>query len=588
LRDKNLKTGWTVKTRFSISLHEKDFAVLKLIKSYFINAGSISKRGKDSVQYTVASLHDLINIIIPHFNKYPLITQKKADFILFQKVVELKNCKEHLTQEGLKKIVSIKGKINLGLSSELKAAFPNITLVERPVISNMLIQSPYWLAGFSSGEGSFMIKVNKSASTLVGYQVHLEFQLAQHNRDITLMKSLINYLDCGVIYEYKQIVVFKVTKLTDINSKIMPFFIKYPILGVKSKDFTNFCQVVKLMNSKAHLTSKGLEEILNIKLRKITGEEKKFFKDRDLVTETKNTLDLSSIKGSKAPKESSLNTSSSIQQGGLFHSSRKNVEGLANRFSSLRVGDKRKLSSISAPLRSGRWFNPGGSINGFSPQEVNRFSLPKGRRTFLVNVKPKSRIGPHHKYIISALVGSLLGDAHGERTLSGGVRFRFRKKASHKEYLFWLHEFFNKRGYSSNNLPVFYTQKSGDNIYEAYRFGTYTFTSLIWLYKLFYTNNKVKVIPNNIIDLLTPLGLAIWIMDDGTFKKPGVRIATNCFTKKEVELLVLALETKFKLKCTLQKNNISYQIYIKKESIPLLKELILPYMVPSMLYKLGL
>lgn len=213
----------------------------------------------------------------------------------------------------------------------------------------------------------------------------------------------------------------------------------------------------------------------------------------------------------------------------------------------------------------------------------------KAKLAFILpNFKPHTRIGPHNKDIISVLVGSLLGDTHGERTLSGGVKFRFRQKASHKEYLFWLHEFFNKRGYSSNNLPVFYTQKSGDNIYEAYRFGTYTFTSLIWLYKLFYTNNKVKVIPNNIIDLLTPLGLAIWIMDDGTFKKPGVKIATNCFTKKEVESLALALETKFRLKCTLQKNNISYQIYIKKESIPLLIELILPYMVPSMLYKLGL
>ena len=102
------------------------------------------------------------------------------------------NGKEHLTKEGLEKIVSIKGSINLGLSSKLKAAFPNITLVERPVISNMLIQSPYWLAGFSSGEGSFMIKVKNSASYLVGYQVNLEFQLAQHNCDIILMKSLIN------------------------------------------------------------------------------------------------------------------------------------------------------------------------------------------------------------------------------------------------------------------------------------------------------------------------------------------------------------------------------------------------------------
>ena len=77
-------------------------------------------------------------------------------------------------------------------------------------------------------------------------------------------------------------------------------------------------------------------------------------------------------------------------------------------------------------------------------------------------------------------------------------------------------------------------------------------------------------------------------MDDGTWKKPGVRIATNCFTKKEVELLKLVLEIKFNLKSTLHKNNDKYQMYIKQESLNILKELILPYMVPSMLYKLGL
>jgi hypothetical protein len=87
---------------------------------------------------------------------------------------------------------------------------------------------------------------------------------------------------------------------------------------------------------------------------------------------------------------------------------------------------------------------------------------------------------------------------------------------------------------------------------------------------------------------LTPLVLAILIMDDGTWKNPGVRIATNSFTKEEVELLSSALYTKFNLCCTLQKNNCNYQIYIKQESITLLKELVLPYMVPSMHYKLGL
>ena len=98
---------------------------------------------------------------------------------------------------------------------------------------------------------------------------------------------------------------------------------------------------------------------------------------------------------------------------------------------------------------------------------------------------------------------------------------------------------------------------------------------------------KKKVIPNNIEDLLTPLAIAIWIMGDGHFKSPGLIIATNCFTKQEVELLVKALENKFNIKSSLQKNNANYQLYIKAESMPLLKKLVLPYVVPSMHYKLG-
>ena len=77
-------------------------------------------------------------------------------------------------------------------------------------------------------------------------------------------------------------------------------------------------------------------------------------------------------------------------------------------------------------------------------------------------------------------------------------------------------------------------------------------------------------------------------MDDGTFKNPGVRIATNCFTKEEVELLAKVLNTKFNIKSNLHKNNEGYQLYIFKESMNLLKELVLPHMVPSMYYKLGL
>lgn len=234
----------------------------------------------------------------------------------------------------------------------------------------------------------------------------------------------------------------------------------------------------------------------------------------------------------------------------------------------------------------------------FGPNLIFMKSLSKISLAFILpNFSPKTRIGPHNEEVYSVLIGSILGDCHAERLPSGGVRFIFKQSAVHKDYLFWLFEFFRDRGYCTNNLPFKSTLKSGDKYYEFYRFNTFTYSSLLDIYKLFYTSTKKKVIPNNIEEFLTPLALAIWIMDDGTFKSPGLRIATNWFKKQEVELLGRALETKFNIKSSLHYNNApaadpwgkgKYQLYIKKESMPLLKKLVLPHIVPSMLYKLGL
>lgn len=57
------------------------------------------------------------------------------------------------------------------------------------------------------------------------------------------MRNLIELLDCGNIYKDKEKYIFRVTKFLDINNKIMPFFVKYLIEGVKSKDLEDFCKV---------------------------------------------------------------------------------------------------------------------------------------------------------------------------------------------------------------------------------------------------------------------------------------------------------------------------------------------------------
>jgi hypothetical protein len=46
--------------------------------------------------------------------------------------------KQHLTTQGLKKIISLKASLNKGLTTLLTNHFPNIDPVERPVIKNNL------------------------------------------------------------------------------------------------------------------------------------------------------------------------------------------------------------------------------------------------------------------------------------------------------------------------------------------------------------------------------------------------------------------------------------------------------------------
>ena len=192
------------------------------------------------------------------------------------------NRKEHLTREGLVKVLSIKESINWGLSDTVKSAFPSpsgpclervsrteagIVAVERLIISNQKILDPYWLAGFVSGEGCFRVSLIKTISSQLGYWVQLSFELTQHTRDIELINSLIEYLDCGqtTVYNDYNFIKYVVSNISDNMGKIIPFFDKYSIVGVKSKSYEDFKQVALIVKDKKHLTLEGFNLIKNIK-----------------------------------------------------------------------------------------------------------------------------------------------------------------------------------------------------------------------------------------------------------------------------------------------------------------------------------
>ena len=66
----------------------------------------------------------------------PLITQKWGDFQLFKKAFYIIESKEHLTIEGIKRLIMIKASMNWGLSDELKSAFPCTMPAQRPLVKD--------------------------------------------------------------------------------------------------------------------------------------------------------------------------------------------------------------------------------------------------------------------------------------------------------------------------------------------------------------------------------------------------------------------------------------------------------------------
>lgn len=155
--------------------------------------------------------------------------------------------------------------MNLGLSSSIKNNFPHIIPVVRPLIENMVVPHPEWMVGFISGEGSFTIH---AALQPEDKSVSLSFRVSQHSKDEQLLKSFVDFFGCGNFNYHdkeKKAVIFVVRKFGDINYKIIPFFNKYKIIGVKCKDFTDWSEAAKIIELKNHLTPEGFKEIRKIK-----------------------------------------------------------------------------------------------------------------------------------------------------------------------------------------------------------------------------------------------------------------------------------------------------------------------------------
>ena len=110
-KNNTMKSNFQVLPEFRIVQHEKDINILYALKNFF-NSGVVRVNHDTRQELRIRSLEHINKYVIPHFNKYELLTQKKFDFIKFKEIIKLMNENKHLEIDGIKKIIAIASKMN--------------------------------------------------------------------------------------------------------------------------------------------------------------------------------------------------------------------------------------------------------------------------------------------------------------------------------------------------------------------------------------------------------------------------------------------------------------------------------------------
>lgn len=104
-------------------------------------------------------------------------------------------------------------------------------------------------------------------------------------------------------------------------------------------------------------------------------------------------------------------------------------------------------------------------------------------------------------------------------------------------------------------------------------------------YDMFYPSGK-KIVPLNIYDSFTRVSLAYFIMCDGSKHNKGLHLNVYAFDMDSVNRLTIVLKQKYELECTIHQHKSGPRIYISKNSMIKVRELVKPYMTVDMLYKI--
>lgn len=125
--------------------------------------------------------------------------------------------------------------------------------------------NPYYISGFTDGEGCFFVGVSPDSKYKTKFKVKATFQVGVHIKDIALLEEIKQFFNVGNISKLgEESVQYRVSAINDLNV-IINHFDEFSLLTYKQLDFLLFKEVVELIRGKKHLSLEGLNRIISIK-----------------------------------------------------------------------------------------------------------------------------------------------------------------------------------------------------------------------------------------------------------------------------------------------------------------------------------
>src|SRR5436305_12024956 len=135
-----------------------------------------------------------------------------------------------------------------------------------PLVSREFLSA--YISGYADGEGCFSISIAPRATLAVGWEVRPSFSVSQNGDRAEVLYALQAYFGCGSIRPDRsdKTLKWETRKLDDLVERVVPHFIRYPLLSAKHLDFERFAFVCRLMADGEHRSRLGLLQIVSIAL----------------------------------------------------------------------------------------------------------------------------------------------------------------------------------------------------------------------------------------------------------------------------------------------------------------------------------